>query len=89
MDLPFNEDDEADRFFHDLLDAVDQQRVSPQTPFVAKTVDRLIREGLEEDEAREAVARCLAEETDRVLRSGRPFDLEAYRRSLDKISPGS
>ncbi|GAA5481879.1 hypothetical protein [Haloferula sargassicola] len=89
MDLPFSEDDAADRFFEDLLDAVDQQLASPATPFVSKTLDRLVREGLEPEEAREAIARVLAEETDRVVRTKRPFDLEGYRKSLERISPGS
>ena len=87
MDL--EEDSAADAFFADLLDAVGQQLQSPQTAFVRKTLDRLIAGGLDDDEAREAIARCLAEETDRMFRSQQPFDLEGYRRSLERISPGS
>ncbi len=89
MDLPFDDDAAADRFFDDLLDAVDQQLTSPATPFVSKTLDRLMKEGMERDEAREAIARCLAEEADQVMRSGRAFDLDGYRKSLERISPGS
>ena len=89
MEIPFDEDDHADRFFEEILAAVDQQLVSPQTPYVAKTLDRLLKAGMEADEAREAIACCLLDETERVLRSKKPFDEAAYRRSLDSISPGS
>lgn len=85
MDLPFDDDANADRFFEELLAAVDQQLESPDTPYVAKTLDRLVKTGIERDEAREAIARCLAEETDRVLRSGKAFDAARYRQSLDEL----
>lgn len=86
MDL--DEDSAADSFFADLLDAVDQQLASPQTAYVKKACDRLVAGGMEADAAREAIARCLAEESDRMFRCQRPFDEAAYRSSLDRISPG-
>jgi hypothetical protein len=87
MDL--DEDSAADAFFRDLLDAVDQQLASGATPFVGRTLERLVKAGMEIDAAREAIAGCLAEESDRMFRSGRPFDLESYRKSLERISPPS
>lgn len=83
-----DEDTEADRFFEELLHAIDQQLEAPKTAYVRKTLDRLIKEGLEPEEAREAIARCLAEATDRMFRSQRPFDEDAYRTSLEMIKPG-
>ena len=83
-----DEDTEADRFFEELLHAVDQQLESAGTIYVRKTFERLTKAGVEPDEAREAIARCLAEATDRMFRSQRPFDEDAYRTSLEMINPG-
>lgn len=82
-----DEDTEADRFFEELLHAVDQQLEAGETAYVRATFDRLVKAGLTEEEAREAIARCLAEESDRMFRSRRPFDEDAYRTSLEMISP--
>jgi len=89
MKIPFDDDEAADAFFNELLSAVDQQLKSPDTPYVLQTFERLKADGLEDDEAREAIARCLAEITDQVVRSGRPFDADAYRISLERTNPGS
>ncbi|BCX50188.1 conserved hypothetical protein [Haloferula helveola] len=83
-----DEDEQADAFFEELLGAVDQQLESDSTPYVRKQYDRLTKAGLSDDEAREAIARCLAEETDRMYRSKKPFDEKAYRTSLEMINPG-
>ena len=69
----------------DLLTAVEQQLVSPQTPYVAKTFARLVKLGLEESEAKTQIALCLGEELDQVLRKRRGFDEKAYRASLDEL----
>lgn len=69
----------------DLLLAVDQQLDSPQTPYVRKTLDRLIKAGLEEAEAKSQIALCLGEEMDQVLRKKRGFDEKSYRVSLDAL----
>lgn len=82
-----DEDTEADRFFEELLHAVDQQLEAKETTYVRKTFERLVGAGLAEEEAREAIARCLAEESDRMFRSRGPFDEAAYRTSLEMISP--
>ncbi|MGE9271654.1 MAG: hypothetical protein ACQKBU_12695, partial [Verrucomicrobiales bacterium] len=89
MKIPFDDDEQADAFFDELLSAVDQQLDSPETPYVRKTFTRLLQEEMSEPEAKEAIARCLAEITDQVVRSGRPFDPEAYRSSLERIKPES
>ena len=82
-----DEDTEADRFFDELLLAVDQQLASPRTAYVRTTHERLIKAGLSSDDAREAIARCLAEESDRMFRTRRAFDEDAYRTSLEMINP--
>ena len=87
MGIPFDEDEQADAFFEELLAAVDQQLDSPETPYVLKTLERLTKAGMDPDEAREAIARCLAEETDRVVRTGRPFDARQYEERLAALEP--
>ncbi len=82
-----DEDPASDAFFGDLIAAVDQQIASPATHYVAQAHARLVREGLGEDEAKELIAACLAEESDRMFRSRRPFDERAYRERLDHL-PG-
>lgn len=71
-----------DDLLPDLLTAVGQQLTSPQTPYVAKTLARLLKLGIEETEAKTQIALCLGEEMDKILRTGKPFDEKAYRASL-------
>ena len=75
----------SDELLADLLAAVDQQLASAQTPYVKATLDRLIRKGLDETEAREQIAWCLAGQMDEVMRSKRGFDEKAYRAALDEL----
>lgn len=75
----------SDELLPDLLAAVEQQLVSPQTKYVAKTLERLVKAGLEETEARHQIALCLGEEMDAVLRNKRGFDEKAYRAALDAL----
>ncbi len=69
----------------DLLLAIDQQLISPQTRYVAKTFDRLVKLGIEETEAKTQIAICLGEEMDNVLRTKKPFDEKAYKSSLEEL----
>ena len=75
----------SDDLLPDLLAAVEQQLASPQTKYVAKTLERLKRAGLEENEAKSQIALCLGGEMDRVLRNRRGFDENAYRAALDEL----
>ena len=74
-----------DDLLPDLLAAVDEQLASPETRYVARTLDRLKRAGLDEAEARTQIAICLGEEMDQVLRKRRGFDERAYRAALDDL----
>ena len=49
-----------DELLADLLAAVEQQLVAPQTKYVAKTFDRLTKLGLEEAEAKEEITRVVS-----------------------------
>jgi hypothetical protein len=75
----------SDELLPDLLAAVEQQLHSPQTKYVAKTLERLIKAGLEESEAKSQIAMCLGEEMDQVLREKRGFAEHAYRSALDGL----
>ena len=75
----------SDEILPELLDAVEQQLVSPQTKYVPKTFQRLLKAGLEEDEAKRQIAYCLSEEMFEIMRLKRPFDEKAYRAALDEL----
>lgn len=69
----------------DLLIAIEQQLASPQTPYVRKTLDRLVKLGLDEAGAKTQIALCLGEQMDEVLRTKKPFDEIGYRASLEEL----
>ena len=75
----------SDDLLPDLLAAVEQQLASPQTRYVAKTLARLVSNGIEENEAKHQIALCLGGEMDAVLRHKRGFDETAYREALDAL----
>ncbi|MEP4076905.1 hypothetical protein [Haloferula sp.] len=85
--MNLDEDSSADSFFADLIAAVEQQIKAPSTRYVKSTYDRLIKAGVEENEAKEMIAECLAEESDAMFRSNREFDEKSYRSRLGNISP--
>jgi hypothetical protein len=75
----------TDELLADLRVAVDQQILSPETPYVGKAYDRLIKLGVEATEARTQIALCLGEEMDRILRTKKPFEVAAYQASLEAL----
>ncbi len=74
-----------DPLLETLLVAVDQQIGSPETPFVRKTYERLVKLGLAETLAREQIAICLGEESEIMLRKKQVFDIKGYRKRLDEL----
>jgi hypothetical protein len=68
-----------------LMQAIDEQLQSPQTPYVRKTLNRLLALGLSEQQAREEMADCLGEELDDMLAKSRPFQEKSYRALLDAL----
>ena len=74
----------SDDLLPDLLAALEQQLASPQTKYVAKTLDRLIKAGLDETEAKTQIAILLGEQMDEMMRTKR-FDETAYREALDAL----
>ena len=74
-----------DTILEQLLEAVDQQVVSPQTPYVAATLTRLLGLGLAEKSAKTQIAECLGDEMERMLAERRAFDEALYRTDLDRL----
>lgn len=74
-----------DDLLADLLAAVEQQMVSPQTAYVAKTLERLCGAGHTPEKAKEQIAWCLGEVMDEMMRSRRGFDEKAYREALNGL----
>ncbi len=74
-----------DDLLPDLLAAVEQQLASPQTPYVGKTLARLVKLGIAEAEAKTQIAICLGEEMDNLLKTRKGFDEKAYRASLEAL----
>jgi len=71
-----------------LLPAVDQQLDSEQTPYVKATFTRLVeKEQISPDEARELIAVCLADESNRMYIYKRDFDVARYQELLEGL-PG-
>lgn len=74
-----------DDLLPELLQAVEQQLVSPQTKYVAKALERLVKLSVPEAEAKEQIALCLGQEMDAAFRKRRGFDEKAYRELLDEL----
>ncbi len=69
-----------------LLPAVEQQLESPQTPYVRETFTRLVeKENLSPDTAKEMIATCLADESNRMYIDKREFDEQRYQELLDSL----
>ncbi|NWK54298.1 hypothetical protein HW115_01650 [Verrucomicrobiaceae bacterium N1E253] len=69
-----------------LLPAVEQQLESDQTPYVKSTFSRLVeKEKTSPDDAKEMIAYCLAEESNRMFIEQRDFDQARYRELLDLL----
>ena len=71
-----------------LLPAVNQQLDSEQTPYVKATFIRLVeKDEISPDEAKELIALCLADESNRMYIDKRDFDVSRYQQLLEDL-PG-
>lgn len=72
--------------YEDLIPAVEQQLASAETPFVSKTLQRLIeKESLEEDEAKKLVAECLGLVVDHMYKTKEAFNAKLYEQLLKEL----
>ena len=76
---------ESHELVPDLLQAVEEQLQSKQTAYVSQTFKRLVKAGLEEDEAKHQIAFCLGKTMDRMVKSGRGFDERHYQERLGEL----
>jgi len=76
---------ENDSLVKNLVPAVEEQLQSAQTPFVKRTLDRLLLDGEDEEEAKMMIALCLADESNRMLIDKRAFDLGRYEELLNAL----
>lgn len=73
----------SDQLIEALLPAVEQQLESPETPFVRKACERLTgAQNCTQMEARELIAQALAVASNRMMTTGRPFDVAYYKELL-------
>ncbi len=72
-----------DSLIESLLPAIEQQLESPDTPYVKEAFIRLVeKEELSPGEAKEMIALCLADESNRMFIDKRDFDVARYRELL-------
>lgn len=76
---------EEDDLVKNLLPAVEEQLESEQTPYVRQTLNRLIKKGEDQDEAKMMIALCLADESNRMFIDKRSFDIIRYQDLLNAL----
>lgn len=75
-----------DEIIKSLLPAVDEQLQSPDTQFVKETYQRLLKEpDIDDAEARNMIAFCLADEMERMVLDQSDFDKKRYQTLLDLL----
>ena len=76
-------DDEVDPHLRaTILEVVDNQLRDNDPPETRETFDRLVSEGISEDDAKVYIAQAVCVEIWDVLRSERPFNLKRYLDNL-------
>ena len=69
-----------------LLPAIEQQLESADTPYVKTTFVRLVeKEDITPNEAKEMIALCLADESNRMFIDKRDFDIGRYQELLNTL----
>ena len=68
-----------------ILQAVEDQLNSPETPYVKKHLMRLVLEGMPEPEAKELIALVLMAELWQMNKDERNFNTELYQSRLAKL----
>ncbi len=69
-----------------LIPAIEQQLESTDTPYVKNTWVRLVeKEDITPNEAKEMIALCLADESNRMYIDKRDFDIARYQELLNTL----
>ena len=77
--------DANDRLRQAVLDVVNNQIRQLNPPATKETLDRLIREGHDPDEARRLIGNIVASEIFDILKNMEPYDEERYVRALRRL----
>lgn len=68
-----------------ILAGVDEQLNSEETPYVKKVFDRLLKNGLTNQEAKLKIGEKLTIEVNTILETKEKFNVERYKKMLDEI----
>jgi len=68
-----------------ILDVVDNQIRDLNPPATKETFDRLVGEGVTQDEARRLIGSVVASEIFDILKHEQPYDEERYVKALKKL----
>ena len=79
-----NEED-SERARAAIFEAIDTQLAEGEPPETAETLDRLMNEGHDRDEAYRLIGSVLADEVFRIMKHEREYDAERYIRLLKKL----
>ena len=75
-----------DEVIEKLLPAIEEQLISPDTPYVREAYERILTEpDIEEEEAKAMLAFCLADEIEAMMATERPFDKDRYQMLLSLL----
>ena len=75
-----------DELIETLLPAIEEQLNSPDTDYVREAYDRLLKEAdIDDSEARNMLAFCLADEIERMSTKDSPFNEQRYRMMLSLL----
>lgn len=68
-----------------VLNAVEKQITDSEPPETAATLERLMSEGYQRDEAKLLIGRVLAVEMFAIMKQGREHDAAGYARALARL----
>jgi len=75
----------SDRLRKAFLEVVDNQIRQMNPPATKETLDRLVREGHDPDEARHLIGAVVASEIFDILKNMEPYDEDRYVRALRRL----
>lgn len=68
-----------------ILEVVDKQIRALTPPATKETFDRLLSEGIKQDEARRLIGCVVVSEIFDILKQGQPYDEDRYVKALKKL----
>jgi Domain of unknown function (DUF1841) len=68
-----------------ILEVVDNQLNSGEPPDTRTTYHRLVKDGIEEHEAKRLIACVVASEIFNLLKSQQPYDHDRYAKTLNRL----